>query len=333
MINKKNYSKQLFFINIFLLFIFLFIIFFTFYLEAKEHTNPFGLMLPSKLIRYNNGIQIATELGVKYYRPTSIFLDEWDGHSIECDIALNANLKLILTVRNNGRKKATSPPTDLLNYKNKLSQVLDKYHPEVLVVENEENSSLFYTGTPEEYLKELQAACEIAHPKGIKVTNGGLVSTLVALLVYDNYKATGQYTSAQNFAKRAFSIEEEKLLNTPKAKKQLEKGKKLLSYYKESGIDYVNFHWYIPDSYALEEAVIYLKKSTGLPVITNEIGQHTIDPIQTTQIMSKIVELGIPYAIWFSIDAPKAKSLVNNDLSLRATGVAFKNFIEENFKK
>jgi len=293
--------------------------------------NPFGLMLPSRLVRSSQGMQIAKALGVVYYRPSAIFLDEWNGTSPECDIALKAGLQLVLTVRNNGRGQATSPPSDLAAYQRTLSQVLDKYRPAVLVVENEENSALFYTGTPEEYAAQLKAACQVAHQKGIPCTNGGPVSFLVALLVYDHYLKSGQTAAAQDFATRAFTAMERQLLNSPKAKEQIRKGKALLASYRAAGADYVNFHWYIADPQALGEAVAYLKAQTGLPVITNEIGQHSDDPNQTTAIMGKVVELGLPIGVWFSVDAPKAQGLVNMDGTLRPTGQAFQRFIQQNF--
>ncbi|MCL6507512.1 MAG: hypothetical protein K6T59_10835, partial [Bryobacteraceae bacterium] len=166
--------------------------------QPPRPENPFGVMLPSQLVRSPGGIQVARTLGAVYFRPSSIFLDEWNGTSPECDIALKAGLKLVLTVRANGRRQATSPPSDLAAYQRTLRQVLDKYRPAVLVVENEENSALFYSGTPGEYAAQLKAACQVAHDKGIPCTNGGLVSTLVALLVYDHYLESGQTTAAQD---------------------------------------------------------------------------------------------------------------------------------------
>jgi hypothetical protein len=303
-------------------------------LSALQPTgqNPFGVMLPSRLVRLPQGMEIAKTLGAVYYRPSAVFLDEWSGTCPECDIALKAGLKLVLTVRNNGRGGATSPPRDLVAYQRTLSQVLEKYKPAVLVVENEENSALFYTGTPEEYARELKAACEVARAKGIPCTNGGLVSTLVALLVYHHYLESGQMLAAQDFAARVFTREEQKLLNAPKAQEQIRKGKALLASYRAAGADYVNFHWYIADTKALEEAVAYLKAQTGLPVMTNEMGQHNDDPNQTTAVMSKVAELGLPIAVWFSVDAAKARALVNPDGSLRPTGEAFKHFIESSFR-
>ena len=101
---------------------------------------------------------------------------------------------------------------------------------------------------------------------------------MVALLVYDHYLESGQTRAAQEFAARAFTSEEQKLLNSARAGEQISKGKSLLASYRAAGADYVNFHWYIADPQALEEAVTYLRALTGLPVITNEIGQHTDNP-------------------------------------------------------
>ncbi|MCL6623590.1 MAG: hypothetical protein K6T17_03105, partial [Fimbriimonadales bacterium] len=178
----------------------------------------------------------------------------------------------------------------------------------------------------------LKAACQVAHDKGIPCTNGGLVSTLVALLVYDHYLESGQTAAAQDFAARAFTPEEQQMLNSPKAREQIRKGKALLASYRATGADYVNFHWYIADTRALEEAVAFLKAQTGLPVITNEIGQHSDDPNQTTAVMGKVVELDLPIAVWFSVDAPQARALVNLDGSLRPTGQAFQRFIQSVFR-
>jgi len=250
---------------------------------------------------------------------------------LECDIALQAGLQLVLTTRNNGRQQATSPPADLAAYQRTLSQVLDQYRPALLVVENEENSALFYTGTPEQYAAELTAACQVAHQKGIRCTNGGLVSTLVALLVYAHYLESGQTAAARNFAARVFTPEEQQLLDSPQAQEQIRKGQALLAAYGTAGADYVNFHWYIADTLALGEAVAFLKAQTRLPAVTNEVGQQTDDPNQTTAVMGKVVELGLPIAVWFGLDGPKARGLVNLDGSLRPTGQAFKRFIESTF--
>ncbi len=300
-------------------------------MSLAKGQNPFGLMLASRLVRSSKGMQIAKALGAVYFRPASIFLDRWNGTCPECDTALAGGLKLVLTVRNSG-PSPTSPPRDLAAYQRTLGEVLDRYHPVVLVVENEENSSLFYTGTPKDYGAQLRAACRVAHQRGIPCTNGGLVSTLVALLVYDHYLETGRSHRARDFAVRTFTPEQQQQLTSARAQEQIAKGKALLQIYGAAGADFVNFHWYIADTQALGEAVAYLRAKTGLPVITNEIGQFSDDRTQTMAVMAKIVELGLPIAVWFGLDGPRARGLVGPDGRLRPTGEAFKRFIEQYLK-
>src|SRR3989338_5781325 len=143
---------------------------------SNPSSSPFGVMISGNTSQVK--AQTAVKLGAKYYRPISIFVERWQGSCEECDAAVQAGLKLVLTVRNNGGAgQPTSPPSDLNAFKQTLSQIVDKYRPEVLVIENEENSAaLFYNGTTQQYLQELKAGCEVAHQKGIKCTNGGLVS-------------------------------------------------------------------------------------------------------------------------------------------------------------
>jgi hypothetical protein len=277
-------------------------------------------------------VELAKQLGVVYFRPNAVFADAWRGSDKECETAKNAGLQLILTVRNNGgNRKPTTPPKDLNQYKKTISEIIDKYRPAVLVIENEENSSLFYTGTMDEYATQLKVACEVAHAKGIKCTNGGLVSTLVALLVYDNYLRQGNKTRAESFAARVFSPQERRQLGSPRYHEQVNKGRALLEVYKLSDIDYVNFHWYETDPITLEEAATYLRTATGLPLITNEIGQHDTNVETTKALMEKVIELGFPYAVWFSVDAPRAKALTNSNGTLRETGRAFQDFIKRTF--
>lgn len=295
---------------------------------ARE--NPFGVMLPSRLARTPEGMRLAKDLGAVYLRPESVFLSRRDGTCSTCDAARGAGLRLVLTVRNDG-PEATAPPRDLAAFRRALEAVLDRYQPAVLVVENEENSALFYAGTPQEYAAELAAACQVAHRKGIPCANGGLVSSLVALLVYDHYLENGQRAKAGDFAARAFEAPQRRLLGSPASRAQIAKGKALLSAYRDAGADFVNFHWYVADPRALEEAFAYLKAQTGLPVITNEVGQFTDDPRQTTAVMAKIVELGLPVAVWLGLDGPKARGLVDPDGRLRPTGEAFRRFNQQAF--
>lgn len=296
---------------------------------APDCPNPFGLMLGAPGMTLAQRLQMAKELGALYFRPNAIRVDAWKGTCQECEAAQRAGLKIIITVSNTGGPGQPSrPPTDLTTYSRTMEAILKQLRPEVLVVENEENSELFYLGTPDEYRHELQAACAVAHAHGIPCTNGGLVSKLVALLVYDKYILNGDQNKAQSFAERALTPEESRQVGSPAAQQQIQKGKALLKSYSAAGADYVNFHWYIGNPSALAEAVQFLKEHTGLPAMTNEIGQQDLSPATVTGLMSEVVRLGLPFAVWFSVDAPKAKALMNPDGTPRENGMAFQRFMK-----
>lgn len=305
-------------------------------LAAASVPNPFGVMISGDTNQIKT--QTANALGAIYYRPISLFLDKWTGTCAECDTAVGGGLKLVLTIRNNngGQQNPTTPPTDWNKYKSTLSQIVNKYKPAVLIIENEENSAaLFYNGTAQQYLEELKAGCEVAHQKQIKCANGGLVSSLVALLVADSYKQAGDINKANEYLARTLggkSQDTSTILTSSKAQEQIAKGKALLAGQKVAGADFSNFHWYIRDTGALGEAVSYLRSASGLPVMTNEVGQQgNADPNQVTGVMQKIVDLGLPYAVWFSMDTNPpngARALNETNGTLRSNGLAYKQFIK-----
>jgi len=299
---------------------------------ASEADNPFGLMLGARGLNPEERVRLVQQLGATYFRPNSVYVQDWQGVCADCDAAQQAGLRLILTVRNNGGAgRASTPPDDLEAYSRTLGMMLDQVRPALLIVENEENSSLFFTGTPEEYGAELKAACSAAHARGIQCANGGLVSKLVALLVYQHYSDAGDTARAQSFAARTFADSDHSRLDSPRVDEQIQKGRALLQVYRDSGADYINFHWYIADPAALAEAADFLSLQTGLPVMTNEIGQHDRSPETVRQLMAAVVQLALPYAVWFSVDGPQAQGLMDPDGTLRDNGLAFQQFIGRQF--
>jgi hypothetical protein len=314
------------------------------------NNNPFGILIT---LDSQPRESMVKALGVSYFRPNqAILADQWSGACTQCDRALQIGLKLILTVRaNGGRQVASTAPGNLTAYQKIVGDILDKYHTDVLVVENEENSANFYTGTPEQYGEELKAACQVAHNKGIKCANGGMVSNDVALLVWDSYFEGGASAQACDFAKRALTSNQAqrvcgiKTLDQLPAQMQatLTKDKAFLQQYKTSAADYMNFHWYIADAKALGEAGAFLQSAVGLPLMTNEMGQQDKDPATVTNLLAEALALKLPYVIWFSIDPTEKvlnnpdKSLIpmplnNTDSTLLPSGEAFAAFIKAHFK-
>jgi len=306
--------------------------------QPKTTGNPFGVMISGNTSQVK--AQTAVKLGAKYYRPISVFVERWQGSCEECDAAVSAGLKLVLTIRNNGGAgQPSTPPSDLNAFKRILAQIIDKYKPEVLVIENEENSAaIFYSGTTSQYLQELKAGCEVAHQKGIKCANGGLVSSLVVFLVADSYQQAGDSNKANEYLARSLVGAKQKLIsqaNSAKGREEIAQGKELLAGYKSAGADFANFHWYVADTKALGEAVTYLRSASGLPIMTNEVGQQAnTDPNQVTSVMQEIKALGLPYALWFSMDTNPpdgARALNETNGTLRPNGEAYADFVKKNY--
>ena len=193
-------------------------------------------------------------------------------------------------------------------------------------------------GTPDQYLAELAAACEVAHARGILCTNGGLPGGKVIRMTYMNYWDQGRYAEAMDFAARVTASSEEYayMLDPTKVdwvRNASDEGHLFLDGYAAAGVDYVNFHWYETDARAFEEVGTFLADSTELPVITNEIGQRSDDPANISVHMQKILDLDLDYAIWFSLDKntgvteTSVLALQNKDESLRRHGEAYKAFV------
>ena len=318
------------------------IVILTIFLAAKNifaaTPNPFGIMTWGE--SNSTKMQIATDLGAKYFRPLAVILNNNPLSCTECQAAIDKGFKLILTIRaNGGGGNPTSPPTDWNTYRNTLSQVLDKYKPEVLVIENEENSSTFYTGTAQQYLQELKVDCEVAHQKGIKCTNGGLVSKLVVILVSESYQPNKD--KADDYLKRTLTPSDyntiSSSINSSQGKAQIKKGQDLLAGYKSAGADFVNFHWHQENAETIAEAVTYLATaSQGLPVINNEISpQKSTSANQVTSFMQKVVELHLSYAVWYSNDADGIggpTALTDKGGVLNDSGRAYQKFIKDYFQ-
>ncbi len=305
--------------------------------------NHFGLLLGADGIDDQYRVNLAKALGVSYFRPWYVNVEAWNGacYDLACDLGPNAGLKLILTARSNVGEAppfATTPPQDGAAYRRNLSEILTRYRPEVLVVENEEDSAQYWTGTPEQYGALLKAACQVAHDQKIPCTNGGLSSKTIALLVWADYIEHRQVTEACNFVQRAGAVLAPDLCRftavdhlSDEDKAALAKGRKLLEIYNSSGQDYLNFHWYVPDKSALSEAVHYLRRATNLPVMSNEIGQSDQTPEAVQKLLSAAAELKLAYAVWFSLDRDPAVALQNADGSLRPNGQAFREFMQAHY--
>lgn len=332
-------------------------------IPPDKPSNSFGVLINSAdgaSFSINKKISLIKDVFKVPYTRMSISIPEWVGTIPNFESFSNAGIKVLLNVNSKINSDLLPPGpfiTDTALYRAKLAEILNKYKPEILVIENEETNENYYTGTPEDYLKLLQIAVEEGHKRNIKVTNGGIPERVSTLLCWDNYYSYGKTAEAADYAKRAFPTAisgnmPAYMSGDNHATQMLAKAKKLVNAYKSMQLDYVNFHWYelvtqrevsaqtpdLPtlahvDMKAFEETYNYYKSFTGKQPITNEIGQINKVGSLLTDVVTKCYDLKIPYVIWYSGDGGpgKATALCNGDGTLRDNGNAFQAFISSKY--
>jgi hypothetical protein len=331
-------------------------------IKQENHKNPFGILVDrtdNTVISTDKKIQIAKALGFNYMRLRTD-IDTYNGTINNYDDFASAGLKIILNInygipRNEmGEKQPVPFPTDLDAYGKTVSSILDKYKPELVVIENEEDNPFYHSGSADDYINELKTAITICHSKGLKVTNGGLTEREMMLLVFDDLMSNGKTQEAYDFANHAMPQQYLSKLNNykklPVVQRALTFGKAVIQAYKTLDLDYINFHWYEPsiargkkndaalnvdhiDSTVFATVVNYLKRIAGKPVITNEFGVLNTSPTLIQELMEQVLNANMKYAIFYSGDgAGGSIALQNGNGSLRQTGEAVRDFIKKNYK-
>lgn len=292
--------------------------------------NPFGGQFGPDDSRFT----VLETLGGAYIR-TGVKVEGWSGRCFDCRHAGDLGIETVLRVKANGNNNtATVMPTDVASYRATVSDVVAKWHPAVLVVENEPDSRRYWAGSVNEYKQLFTAACDAAHSHGVPCTSGGLSSTAVTSMVYQSYLDRGDRRGAKAYASDTSlsSAAYTKMIdpkNAEKIEEIADKAERYLQTHVDAGADLVNFHWY-RSAEAFSESVEYLTSKTGLPAMNNEIGQYTSKGSETTSLMNAVLDAELRFAIWMSIDLLHERdkkeivALHNPDATLRPSGDAFK---------
>ncbi|MEO7209854.1 MAG: hypothetical protein ABIY35_02825 [Chitinophagaceae bacterium] len=316
-------------------------------------TTQFGVMFPDAGSGQDKS-SILKQLHVKMTRMT-LSMDTWTGSNAPLDALQNAGYKVLLNVYwkrirgADGSKMAQPFPTgnDLDVYRSKLNDILTKYKPEILLVENEELVLKFHSGDIGDYLNMLKVAVDVAHSHGVKVSDGGITNPQISLLIYDYLVSQNQRDEADRFGNasmdgRILKFAKTHDMNSDLAQK-LSQAQKLVQGLRNIDIDYVNLHWYEPLNKkgagslsdntasvtpgALKHAIDFLTKITGKTVILGECGQVNESASLTTSMLQEIATSGVPYAIWLSYNTATTKALTDGG-NLSPTGDAFVKFID-----
>ncbi len=236
-----------------------------------------------------------------------------------------------------------------------LGGLLDRYRTPLLSVENEETADNFYSGTPDQYLLELGIAARVAEAHRIKVTDGGIPWPPIALITWNHLRQTAGTSTADAFLATVFrepalawivrdltgvsqsDPDPYSHLSRQALRVSWKDAEYLLVHFRSAPIDYVNFHWYVPDdvggyrstgpytdSRALRDAIATIKGITGKQVVTNEVGQRGTTPAAVTGTLEVLVdEMKAPFVLWFDADGIPAHGLHDTPGHLRPNGQAF----------
>jgi len=297
---------------------------------ASQITTVYGSLIDppnSEQNWLNFQLDVAGKLGISSIRANTMVPATWSVTNI-----LNTSYKIILNF-NSSVNVVNSPKPyvrDLAKYRIDLNNILNTYTtlPAIAVIENEEPNRLYFSGTTQEYLNELQTAIDVMHNRGIKVANGGLCGPGVDLLVYQDFLNQGKVDSANKFA--ALTHLDYKAPTIQAAAAFMDT---LLQSYARMPLDYVNFHWTVesPNADAFKQVVAFLKKKSGKPVINNEVRQFDNDPNSVIAVLCAAKDVEMPYLLWYSPNENafvKPASLHHPDGSLTSRGIAYQNYLK-----
>jgi hypothetical protein len=299
--------------------------------------NPFGVFFNPMQFDAATRVRLAQQLGAHYLRSYPVLLPAWTGDCFDdCRAAASAGLKYYLTIRNSPSiKSPAGPVTQMSAFRDEVARVIQVFKPAVIAVENEEDVPGFFSGTADQYLAELQAACDVAHQMHVLCSNGGLTGGSSTYLAYKHLLDTGQTQAAQDYAQRAFQPYQLKQYQSASWQQFFDQlighVEGFTKHYKEMGADFINFHWYSQDATALADTIRNLQDATGLSAVSNEFATDSLDPKPIAQLMQTVVDLHVRFAVWYSSDARIAKALVERQGQLRATGQAFEDFVRSHF--
>ncbi len=269
---------------------------------------------------------VANQLGVTCLRE-GILVPNINNKTVP---ELNTKYKILLNFNSPGQGNMAIPfRTDFAQYKSDLNNVLNTFSvmPAVAIIENEESNKMYFSGTAQQYVNQLQAAINVMHARNIKITNGGITSPGLNLLVYKDLRKQGKFDSAEQFRKLAWVNPD-----SPNVQNRAAFIDTLLRNYRTMNIDYVNFHWKdsFPSTQTLNQAINYLKKRTGKRIISTEIGQLLPDTNVLITHLQLCTDQRLPYIIWYSPDINsglRGIPLQNPDVTLTSSGYAYKDFI------
>ena len=301
-------------------------------------------------------VKLAKELGASMYLPDPVLLSAAFPSCDDCEPARSAGLKLILVIRNSAASgKPSDPVKDIAAFQKKVRAVVERYKPNLLVVESEPDDPKSFNGSPDEYAAELKLACDVSHEFKIQCADGGLSSATVTALVTNERWKSDQIDAANLAltteavrvgARDTFRIVGKSLNTSPEGDRKrvldatekylksnadrISRARAMISAGNSSGADYLNFHWYelVPENIPKIADTLHLLSKRAL--MTNELGQRNDRPFETGEKIKQALASFIRPVIWSAVDGRDGSiGLVDKKGKLRSNAAAFQRIARE----
>jgi hypothetical protein len=261
----------------------------------------------------------------------------------------NAGLEAQVSIRYYALDGTHNFPTGsaLTDYISKITSYLDGmagYNVQWISLENEENNSgyrVLDSNSASYYITQLSQVIPLAHTRGIKVSNGGVTGHTMKYVVYNWLIGQGRTDDANLILNNEFTTGQKNAIiantYTTTYADQIAIVNSVLSNGASIGLDYFNYHWYFGSGSSqpivpLVDTALLAKEAfealSGLPVVSNEIGQHNAVIAHPTDVLKSFTKANIKYLIWTDGDSNNGMgALHNSDGTLRLNGENFADFM------
>lgn len=215
---------------------------------------------------------------------------------------------------------------------------------ETVALDNEQQTKSFHDGPMSDYVNTLHTFWNVFHPKGVKVTDGGITHTVARRIkTYQYVRDKYGMTEATTFATNAeMSPHQVRYANGIDSDAQFDEdvGELNTIFSGRFWVDYFNFHYYENPQSETETEVAtnemrYEKEMIEFvgkrPAISNENGVTNFEPLLIANTMAEFYRLGVEYVQVWSGDGSGggvgAVYYTNSAGVIQPNGIALRDWI------
>lgn len=269
----------------------------------------------------------------------------WNGSSpiYEVNDGLGLGQVVVIGAYPSGSVQPFVTSGDWAQYGSIIADILDTYPKiKLIVIDNEEETTSYHSGPYSDYGGMLQAAYTVAHPRGVKVADGGILNAAgLHVKVYRWLVTKYNQSTATTYGSTIMTPHQVGVANgtiVDSAIEQLATDIDTILSYK-AYVDYWNMHFYeqpaSPSTTTITPNVLryqkeFLQDVGKRLVISNECGQrNNSQPLLVTNLMNEFYRLNFEHVQWWDGTGNSgAMPLTNNTTgAILPNGTAFKNFI------